>query len=52
MPIGAERTWGNLRAAHSTDCKILRIKDCSDVCIRDLGFDANGTPTFGGVVVA
>ncbi len=46
---GAEETWENLRAAYATDCKILRIEDCANMCIRGLGFDANGTPTFGGV---
>ena len=46
---GAERTWDNLRANFATDSRILRIEDCRDMCIRDLGFDANGTPTFGGV---
>lgn len=46
---GAEPTWENLRANFATDPKILRIEDCSNMCIRDLGFNANGTPTFGGV---
>lgn len=46
---GAEETWDNLRTNFATDCKILRIEDCSNLCIRNLSFDANGTPTFGGV---
>jgi hypothetical protein len=48
---GAEQTWENLRAGYMTDAKILRIEDCRNMCIRDLGFDANGTPTFGGVSI-
>ena len=46
---GAEQTWENLRANFATDSKLLRIADCRNMCIRDLGFDANGTPTFGGI---
>lgn len=46
---GAEPTWENLRANFATDSKLLRIEDCRNMCIRDLGFDANGTPTFGGI---
>jgi len=46
---GLAHTYENLRASYATDCKILRIEDCRNMCIRDIGFDANGTPTFGGV---
>lgn len=46
---GAAETWENLQANYATDTKILRIEDCRNMCIRGLGFDANGTPTFGGV---
>ena len=46
---GAEETFENLQKNYATDSKILRIEDCRNMCIRDLGFDANGTPTFGGV---
>jgi hypothetical protein len=46
---GAEETWDNLRANFATDSKLLRIEDCRNMCIRGLGFDAHGTPTFGGV---
>lgn len=46
---GVAHTWENLVANYATDSKILRIEDCTDMCIRDIGFDANGTPTFGGV---
>jgi hypothetical protein len=46
---GDEHTWENLKANFSTDSKLLRIEDCRNMAIRDLGFDANGTPTFGGV---
>lgn len=42
-------TWDNLRQNYATDSKLLRIEDCQNMCIRDLGFDANGTPTFGGI---
>lgn len=48
---GQEETFENLQKNYATDCKILRIEDCKNMCIRDLGFDANGTPTFGGVSV-
>lgn len=46
---GVAHTYENLRAGYATDCKILMIEDCRNMCIRDIGFDANGTPTFGGV---
>jgi len=46
---GDAHTWDNLQANYSTDAKLLRIEDCRNMCIRDLGFDAGGTPTFGGV---
>jgi hypothetical protein len=48
---GAEKTWDGLRANYATDPKLLRIEDCRNMCIRGLGFDAHGTPTFGGVSV-
>lgn len=46
---GHEQTWDNLRANYATDSKLLRIEDCRNLVIRDVGLDANGTPTFGGV---
>lgn len=46
---GLTHTYKNLQASYATDCKILRIEDCRNMCIRDIGFNANGTPTFGGV---
>lgn len=46
---GLTHTYKNLQASYATDCKILMIKDCRNMCIRDIGFNANGTPTFGGV---
>lgn len=46
---GDEHTWENLRANYATDGKILLVEDCTGMCIRDIAFDANGTPTFGGV---
>ena len=46
---GAAETWENLAANYAADSKLLRIEDCRNMCIRGLGFDANGTPTFGGV---
>jgi hypothetical protein len=46
---GDTPTFENLRKNYATDCKLLRIADCRDMCIRDIGFDAHGTPTFGGV---
>lgn len=46
---GAEPTYANLQANFATDSKILRIETCRNMCIRDLGLDSNGTPTFGGV---
>lgn len=49
---GDEHTWDNLVKAYGTDPRILWIEDCADMCIRDLGFDAHGTPTFGGVNIS
>lgn len=46
---GDAQTYEKLREAYQTDAKILLFEDCADLCIADLGFDANGTPTFGGV---
>jgi hypothetical protein len=46
---GEAPTWENLVAAGGNDCRLFTIGDCRNMCIRDLGFDANGTPTFGGV---
>jgi hypothetical protein len=46
---GQEPTQENLQKNYAMDSKILRIEDCRNMCIRDIGFDANGTPTFGGV---
>lgn len=46
---GDEHTWENLVAAGGYDCRLFTIADCRNMCIRDIGFDANGTPTFGGV---
>lgn len=46
---GDEQTFENLRKNYMADAKLLRIEDCKNMCIRDLGFDAHGTPTFGGI---
>lgn len=46
---GQEETEENLRKNYATDCKMLRIENCRNMCIRDIGFDAHGVPTFGGV---
>jgi len=46
---GQAQTWDTLRANFMTDAKMLRLDACQNMCIRDIGFDANGTPTFGGV---
>jgi len=46
-----DHTWENLAKNYMGDTKILRIEDCRNMCIRDIGFDANGTPTFGGVSI-
>lgn len=48
---GQEQTFESLQKNYATDCKLLRIEDCRDMCIRDIGFDAHGTPTFGGVSI-
>ena len=46
---GAEETYDNLQKNFAADSKLLRIEDCRNMCIRDIAFDAHGTPTFGGV---
>ena len=46
---GDGQTWDNLVANYGTDAKLLHIEDCRNMCIRDIGLDAHGTPTFGGV---
>jgi hypothetical protein len=46
---GDPHTWNKLAANYGTDAKLLQIEDCQNICIRDIGLDAHGTPTFGGV---
>ncbi|MHB8953588.1 MAG: glycosyl hydrolase family 28-related protein [Pirellulaceae bacterium] len=48
---GDAHTWDNLVATYGTDAKLLQIEDCRNMCIRDIGLDAHGTPTFGGVSI-
>ena len=46
---GQEQSWENLAKNYAGDSKLLRIENCRNMCIRDIGLDAHGTPTFGGV---
>jgi hypothetical protein len=45
-PEGSEHSYANLL---TTDPRIFVFRECADMCVRDIAFDVNGTPCFGGV---